>query len=154
MTKRTLLITAAAAAAIAGTTTAQGQDARTLEFVTPFEGGRTVQLDLGRKGFGVGDQFLTTGQPILDRPKGNRVGTLDGAEQIVGSAGDGTVAQQGTFRLRDGRIHWGGVARHSDKPYVFPVLGGTGAYAGARGTMTVTEDMKAEVARLRVDLLP
>jgi hypothetical protein len=152
MTKRTLLITAAAAAAIAGAGSASGQQARTLEFVTPFEGGKTVQLDLGKKGFGVGDQFLTTGQPVLDKPKGTRLGTLDGAEQIVGMAGDGTVSQQGTFRLSGGRIHWGGVARHADKPYVFPVVGGTGIYAGARGTITVSEDAKNEVAKLRIDL--
>lgn len=154
MTKRTILITAAAAAAFAGAGSANGQQARTLEFVTPFEGGKTVELDLGKKGIGPGDQFLTTGQPILDAPRGNRVGTLDGAETIVGRSGNGTVLQNGTFRLRGGRIHWGGVARHSDKPYVFPVVGGTGEYAGVRGTMTVSEDMKNEVARLRVDLLP
>ena len=154
MTKRTILITAAAAAAIAGAGSANGQQARTLELVTPFEGGKTVEIDLGKKGIGVGDQFHTTGQPVLDAPRGRRLGTMDGGETIIGRAGNGTVLMHGTFRLSGGRIHFGGVARHSDKPFTMPVTGGTGEYAGARGTLTLTEDMKNEVAKLRIDLLP
>ena len=67
-------------------------------------------------------------------------------------AGTGTVNMTGALRLEGGRLHYGGVIRHSDRPQALPVTGGTGVYEGARGTVTATEDGDAKVVRMRVDL--
>lgn len=151
----TTVAAAAFAAAAITVPTALGQSApgRSFEVVQPFTGGKTTTINAGRKSIGPGDQFLSTGLPLLDAPRGTRIGTADGMETIVGRAGGGTVNMTGVLRLKDGKLHFGGLLRRSDTPQALPVLGGTGAYAGARGTLTASEDGTAKVVRLRVELL-
>lgn len=153
-----IAITAAAASVLAAgaiLAPAEGQSgSRTIDVFQPFDGGRTAELDLGRKGFSAGDQFLTTGAPLLDGPKGARIGSADGMQTVIGRAGNGTVHTLGAIRLRGGHLQFAGVHRHADRPQSLPITGGTGEYAGARGVLTITEDTKAKAVRLRVTLLP
>jgi allene oxide cyclase-like protein len=153
---------AGAAAAAGGIAFASGHDARadaaagprTLTFSEPFVGGRTRYLDVGKKGISPGDMFLTTDAPVFDLQTGKRVGTSDGMETFVSLRHQGTVWLHGTTRLRAGRIEGGGLLRHSDRRQSLPVTGGTGAYAGARGEMTVTEDRQHKRNVITVTLLP
>lgn len=127
---------------------------RTLTFTEPFVGGKTRYLDLGKKGVSPGDMFLSTDVPVFDLQSGTRVGTSDGMETFVSIRHRGTVWLHGTTRLRDGRIEGGGLLRHSDRSQSLPITGGTGAYAGARGEVTVTEDRKHKRNVITVTLLP
>jgi hypothetical protein len=45
----------------------------------------------------------------------------------------------GAFQLRDGQIGGDGVFKAADTTKTVAVLGGTGAYEGARGSLTFTE---------------
>ena len=151
-----------AAAATGGIAFAGGHDMRadaaagprTLTFTEPFVGGKTRYLDVGKKGISPGDMFLTTDVPVFDLQTGKRVGTSDGMETFVSTRHQGTVWLHGTTRLRDGRIEGGGLLRHSDRKQSLPITGGTGAYAGARGEVTVTEDRKHKRNLITVTLLP
>ena len=152
-------LAAAGSAAIATTGSpsaagAQQSQARTLTFASPFDSGRTAQVDVGRRGFSPGDSFFTTGEKLLDPASGRRVGAADGMSVVVGRAGQGTVTVTATFRLRDGQIHAHGLVRHSDRPQSVPIVGGTGAYEGARGTLTVRENRKRKRNINEIRLLP
>lgn len=81
----------------------------------------------------IGDGSLITGS-VRD-PAGNRAGRLQ-AHFLVTSRDDAQAS--GTFILHDGRIVFGGATTEADMDD-FAVLGGTGRYAGARGTLRVTE---------------
>ncbi len=79
---------------------------RTLTLSTPFDGGKTHEVDLGRKGIGAGDMALSTDTPLRDEQTGRRVGTLERMETILSGAHNGTVALSGAIRLRDGGSRW------------------------------------------------
>ena len=98
--------------------------------------------------------FLSTDVPVFDLQTGKRVGTSDGMETFVSTRHQGTVWLHGTTRLRDGRIEGGGLLRHSDSKQTLPITGGTGAYAGARGEITITEDRQHKRNVITVTLLP
>jgi Dirigent-like protein len=164
MTRRlaaaTAVVAAAATAATLGTSGspstagAQQTSPRTFSLASPFGSGHSARLETGRRGFSPGDEFFTTGAKLVDPASGRRVGATDGMEVVVGRAGQGTVALTGTLRLADGRIHMQGLIRHSDRRQQLPVVGGTGAYEGASGTVTVREDVRAKRNIMEVRLLP
>ena len=81
----------------------------------------------------IGDGALITGS-VRD-PAGNRAGRLQ-AHFLVTTREDAQAS--GTFILHDGRIVFGGATTEADIDD-FAVLGGNGRYAGARGTLRVTE---------------
>jgi len=128
--------------AISGTTADAYRPARdatqTLTFSTPFNGGVTRHVDLGKQGISAGDVFLVTGVPM--NADGERIGTMDGLETIVSTAHDGTVSQQLTLRLARGMIMLEGVGRHTDTPFRLAVVGGTRDYAFARGQLTLLRE--------------
>ena len=84
--------------------------------------------------------YMTTDVPLYDARTRRRVGTTDGMETILSTRHNGTVLLHGTVRLPDGRIEIVGLLRHSDTTQTGVIIGGTGAYANARGQATVTED--------------
>ena len=45
------------------------------------------------------------------------------------------------------------IIRHTDALARLPVTGGTGAYAGARGQVTITEDDARKLTVMRLELL-
>ena len=144
-----------AALAINGASDGSALEApRTLTLSTPFVGGKTHEIDLGRKGIGAGDMFLSTDAPLRDEQTGRRAGTLDGMETILSAAHNGTVHIVGAIRLRDGRIEVAGTLRHTDREQALAIIGGTGAYANVRGEVTESEDERRKVAIMRITLVP
>jgi hypothetical protein len=81
----------------------------------------------------IGDGSLITG--AVRDTAGNRVGRVQ-AHFLVTTREDAQAS--GTFILHDGRIVISGATTEADVDD-FAVLGGTGRYAGARGTLRVTE---------------
>lgn len=89
-----------------------------------------------------GDMAVSRG--ALRDAAGRRIGTVHSVFTISGGASPRTSElSTAVFLLRDGQIATQGVVlnqpggRGPDRD-VLPVVGGSGAYAGARGTMTVT----------------
>jgi hypothetical protein len=157
LTRSVLVAVAAVSAGLAVTSASDGSplDApRTLTLSTPFDAGTTRMLDLGKKGIGPGDMALSTDVPLRDEQTGRKVGELDGMETILSGAHNGTVHSVAAIRLRDGRIELTGTLRHTDRGQAFAVVGGTGAYAKARGDVTVRENERRKVNIMRVALLP
>jgi hypothetical protein len=147
---------ASATVAIGGASEGSAVEApQTMTLSSPFNGGKTRHVDLGKKGIGAGDVFLSIDMPLRDESTGKRMGTLDGVETILSAAHDGTVAQALTMRLRDGTIVLQNVIRHTERHAALAVTGGTGAYANARGAMTeVEEDEQRKVTIFKLELLP
>jgi hypothetical protein len=145
-------------APVAVATAATGSDraqAQSITFTTPFNGGKTHQVDLGKKGLGPGDMFLSVGSPLHDNATGARLGSMDGIETIVARAHNGTVGELVTLRLNGGRVTLSGIIRHNDTPISLPVTGGTGSYSGVGGQLTeLREDNKRKVIVFRLDLQP
>ena len=151
------LATAAAAGgavALAHTPAGAADGPRTLKFTEPWVGGHTKFIDRGKKGIGPGDMFLTTDVPVSDFATGRRIGTSDGVETIVSGRHDGTVMAYGSGRLADGRIELAALLRHTDREQTGVVVGGTGAYAGARGYATIVEDPEQKRNITTLTLLP
>jgi hypothetical protein len=97
-----------------------------------------------------GDE-LVAGTPIFDRRGGKRVGTLYARAQVVsGRTFEKAVFQaDATLVLGSDSIAFTGLVSPDERP--FAVIGGTGAYEGARGSATETE--KAGGADLVIRLL-
>ena len=127
--------------------------ATVIDFTVPQNGGRSQQLDLGRHGLSVGDEFFTTDQPAYAAGTTQRIATLDGVETIISGAHQGTVLENGTIRLHGGLVMFGGVVRHTDRPFRMAVTGGTGRYANATGQLTVvSEDNHTMSTNLELEL--
>jgi hypothetical protein len=96
---------------------------------------------------------------LLERPDGTAVGELYGAGFTVHGPAAATAAgverlELHTFRLTDGTIVGSGML--GDEDGVFAVLGGTGRFAGARGSYTARPlDLPAAATtELRFTLTP
>ena len=145
ITRRTVAAVTCGLVASAGLVTVVGSQAQepgpptgTLELVQRERDTRSRLIDVpprqGERGRPtIGDGFLITGS-VRDAA-GNRAGRLQ-AHFLVTSREDAQAS--GTFILNDGRIVIGGATTEADIDD-FAVLGGTGRYAGARGTLRVTE---------------
>jgi allene oxide cyclase-like protein len=107
---------------------------------------KTVQfteLDLGKKGFSQGDQFVFTDQIFQD---GKRVGLLGGTCTLVYAVGSAPGPESRiqcvvTFDLANGQVTAQGLfAFVPPRNAPFAITGGTGAYrdAGGQGTVTFT----------------
>ena len=136
-----LVATAGLAMAVAGTDAQQpGPPTGTLELVQRDREARFRLIDVpprqGERGRPTtGDGFLITG-PVRDTA-GNRAGRLQ-AHFVITNLRREEAQGSATFMLPDGHIVIGGAetrARIDD----FAIVGGTGRYAGARGTLRVTE---------------
>jgi hypothetical protein len=145
ITRRTVAAATCGLVASAGLVTVGGSQAQeprpptgTLEFMQRERDTRSRLIDVpprqGERGRPtIGDGFLITGS-VRDLA-GNRAGRLQ-AHFLVTSREDAQAS--GTFILNDGRIVIGGATTEADIDD-FAVLGGTGRYAGARGTLRVIE---------------
>lgn len=102
------------------------------------EAPRSPTTNPGSKRFrlSVGDRLVRR-NPLLDRKGGTRIGTLyTDATVVKGNAFEtATYLGHAVANLRDGQIVLG-VAFTPAKTNTFPVIGGTGAYEGARGSAT------------------
>jgi allene oxide cyclase len=107
-------------------------------------------LDLGAKGDSVGD-LLTWGNPIFDAADKTQIGTDQGycVRVVVGKSWECTW----TTLFKDGQIMVEGPF-YDDKDSVFAIIGGTGRYAGARGSMKLhARDAKASSYQFIFELL-
>ena len=90
--------------------------------------------------------------PVLDHRGGRRIGTLYANVVVVAGSQFENATLQGQLILKLGHdnIVLAGLAGAANSP--FAVIGGTGAYEGARGSATETELNNG--ARLTLRLLP
>jgi hypothetical protein len=143
--KRLAVVIAAAcaaivsAAAVVGTSGAQqsGPPTGTLEFVAVDRESRFKFIDVPpRRQESAGDQFTLT-QRLRDNS--NRpVGRAHAA--FVSTPGKPSAAQgSGTFVFGNGQVVVTGVVDERGRTDTLAVVGGSGAYTGARGTLLITE---------------
>ena len=131
-------VATALAVAVPAATHAQAPGARTLNFVEQAKGTKVVFVDNGKHGPSAGDAIVLT-IPLVDAA-GAKLGTATAtctATSIPKSAEPPTLCQ-GVFALADGDIVVSG--RVGSGADYLAVVGGTGAYAGARGTMDSTDE--------------
>lgn len=96
-----------------------------------------------RQSVSAGDRLITR-QSLFDADK-RRIGTLYTDCTSVGPTATFprlTLLCTATYKLGDGQIVAVGTARFDDDAGELPVVGGTGAYAGAHGTIKTTKPMK------------
>jgi hypothetical protein len=88
----------------------------------------------------IGDELYTL-SPILDAKTSNRIGTSYSQFTVVSgnSFGNAWFKGHGVFQLYDGQIVVDGITKAATTTNTVAVVGGTGAYKGARGSMTFTE---------------
>lgn len=136
--------TGAAALLVAAPATAAAKKTTTLRFQTANIVVTTV--DLGPAGKSPGDMYVYDGDVVLN---GRTVGKVYGANTSIRIDGAAeTVSGQLTFELGGSdTLVVGGTSQYPaddnsgfirDKPFTRVVFGGTGRYAGARGTITTT----------------
>jgi hypothetical protein len=117
---------------------AQAPGARTLNFTEQAKGTKVVFVDNGKHGPSTGDAIVLT-IPLVDAA-GAKLGTATAtctATSVPKNAEPPTLCQ-GVLPLADGDIVVSGrVTPGADH---LAVVGGTGAYAGARGTMDSTDE--------------
>lgn len=95
-------------------------------------------------------------------PEGDKIGTLQGTctfirvEDKRPTSDDRTMACNVTLVLADGTLTYGGLLDVDDleaaRPATVPVIGGTGTYAGAHGTLAITQPSVQAFDRFRLDL--
>jgi hypothetical protein len=144
MNRRTLLLASALVATLPVATLA----AERIEVVERALTDAT--LDLGAKGDSVGD-LLTWGNPIFDAANKTQIGTDQGycVRVVVGKSWECTW----TTLLKDGQIMVEGPF-YDDRDSIFAIIGGTGKYAGARGSMKLhARDAKASSYQFIFELL-
>jgi hypothetical protein len=140
---------AVAGAGIVATTSAQGPGVRTL---TVFEDvahessslvdnaprSRASDPDNSRFRLSAGDEIVTR-TPLLSRAGGARLGTSHAHAVVVSGTRFERATLQGAvvLALRDGTIVLSGLVGATPRPLA--VVGGTGAYEGARGSATEKE---------------
>jgi Allene oxide cyclase barrel like domain len=146
----TLALLAAGAAALAASVSLAGTSgARTLVFTTHDEPGNFALEDLGAKsahGPGIGDllaftQTLTAG--------GKTVGAVRLAAVGVDRRRPLTQAE-GTVVLANGTIEVAGLVPQAPR-FTLAVVGGTGAYVGSHGTLTIATP--AHTSRMTINLV-
>jgi hypothetical protein len=132
-TVATVALILAAAVTLSATASGPAQEAKsqTLRLLA-VETGKEHYIDLGERGDSVGDIVMF--KEIL-RARGRVAGHT---EIHCTFAGPDSARCNGTIFLGNGKIEAGG-AIHFRKVTRLPILGGTGAYAGARGQLEFTE---------------
>jgi hypothetical protein len=118
------------------------------------------QHDTGKKGPSVGDYVvmtdrLTNAVRQFGKPRGAVVGTDRAVERLIAGGG---VRIEGTTKLPGGTVRVSGLLRTDAQGRAnAPVVGGTGRYDGATGTLTVVNLTSAGNVALNVyslNLLP
>jgi hypothetical protein len=158
MTARVLGLTGAVAAtasafALSGGWPASAQSgARTIALLAA-SGGHTKEIVVDRHGRAnaVGDYFISTNARLLDATDKRPRGRMDAMETILSRTADAVSL---TARLTDGTLQAYGERRHPGRTSELPVVGGTGAYAGVRGTVRLTEPAGGGPAVVTFELTP
>jgi hypothetical protein len=122
-----------------------GGDGETLSVVATAKGLHQTTVDLGRQGKSGGDVYVFDG-PLLDAEEKESIGSVYGTQTSIALDSDSeTVQAMITYDFRNGdRITVGGIGQYprgdtglvENQEFERPILGGTGRYAGASGTVT------------------
>jgi len=130
MKKAALIGLVAVLAAAVVAVAAQGRSTSTMTFITKQQS--FAQIDVGKKGFSIGDSFVFAEQLVAN-------GKTAGHDRIVCTHVANTRKDAesciGTVVLAGGTIQLAGLA--SEGPFTVAVLGGTGKYAGASGSARI-----------------
>jgi hypothetical protein len=120
-----------------------GGGGTTLEVVS--ESAPVETVDLGPNGKSSGDTYVFDGR-LLDADEGHRIGHVYGMQTSIAVEPDREVVQATITYAFDegGSITIGGIAEYPlgdtglirNNAYERPIIGGTGKYAGASGTVT------------------
>ena len=138
------LLAGAAGAAISSSGSAQAPTLRTLTFTE--QNAKEYATRYNDKYFSPDDSYVFTAK--LKDAAGNGAGRASGACSAIGR---NSTECQGTLFLKAGKIFVSGGATAGAKT-VIGVVGGTGAYIGARGTLTTVDRKSGDL--LTVTLLP
>lgn len=122
-----------------------GDGGETLSVVAPAQGLHQSTVDLGPEGKSGGDVYVFDG-PLLDEDEKESIGNVYGTQTSIALDSDAeTVQAMITYDFGGGdRITIGGVGQYprgdaglvEGQEFERPILGGTGRYAGADGTVT------------------
>ena len=153
MPRLRLVAPAAVAAAVlvivlASSGSAQQPGERTLTFTERDTAGTFKLIDIrpkNRRGtrnprLSIGDSFAFRG-PLFDAANQSRVGEIGGTCTFLKSGTFETATSHciASMRLADGSIAFQGFVRFGSRTTTIAVVGGTGAYEGARGSLRSTE---------------
>lgn len=137
---------AVAATAIWSAAPATSQTTPTTLTVFDVAGPFSKEVDvIGRKGLSAGDYIVETHR-VIDPDTGERPGrSVTHVQVIRATRRDGNVVDllgiiNCTIDLGDDELHFTGAVKLSEvfgEGAVVPVVGGTGAYAGTGGTVTI-----------------
>jgi hypothetical protein len=118
---------------------------KSLSIVAPAKGVTLKRIDLGTPGTGPGDQIVFDG-PLVSADGKKPVGHVYGTQTAISESKGSEVVQAFiTYDLGGGNsITVGGVGQYpaggkglvANKTFVRPILGGTGTYEAADGTLT------------------
>jgi hypothetical protein len=160
-----LLAAIVGATALASSGSAQTPGARTLRIFEDAAHGFEPLIDNAPKSpsanpgsrrfrLSAGDELVVR-TPILDRRGGMRLGTAYAHATIVAGHRfqDAVFLVHGVFKLADGQIAFTGVIR-DQRLNTEAVIGGTGAYEGARGSVRSTDVDGGTGAQDEIHLLP
>lgn len=143
------LLAPAAVALGGGSTKARSASARTMTFAAHDEPGNFALEDLGAKSSGgpdIGDVLALT-QTLTSH--GRRAGLLH--LTAIGVDHRRHLTQgTGTVTLARGTISIAGIVPQSPE-FSIAVVGGTGAYTGAKGTLTVTTPRRASEITIKLE---
>lgn len=136
-----LVLAAAAASTAIAVTAASGQSApapapvpRTFSVPAAPIPGTAAYVDTGKHGDSPGD-VLATSQRLLEAGKPAGTATLTA---ISAGPGGRLLEFTATITLKDGTVTLAGL-NGPGHHIALPIVGGTGAYAGARGVATITD---------------
>jgi len=160
-----LLAAIVGATALASSGSAQQPGGRTLAFFGDAAHGSERLIDNAPKSpspnpgsrrfrLSAGDELLVR-TPILDRKGGKRLGTLYAQASVVAGSRfqDAVFLVHGVIKLADGQIAFTGVIK-DQRLNNEAVIGGTGAYTGARGSIISTDVDGGAGEQDEVRLLP
>jgi allene oxide cyclase-like protein len=151
-----LLLTTLGVVAVAGQTSADDNSrGRTQTFTLTSKTGPEADLDLGEKGFGLGDQFVFSDTLFRGDKQVGRDGGSCTIVQFTTETEPVTVNCVVTLELRRGQLTAQGLitfAEANDAPFFVAITGGTHAYKTAHGQIRVTSVDDA-TDLLRVELI-
>jgi hypothetical protein len=107
---------------------------------------RSAYVDAGARGRGVGDLEISTSLLYNRRITRKSIGR---AELMCTTTFSGVRNCRGTYLLPRGSIVVGGTLRYREL-YQLAILGGTGLYDNARGTLTVTRTNRSPLREVVV----
>jgi hypothetical protein len=123
-------------AVIALATTGEDQKSRTIELVSISDPRAEASADLGEKGDSAADLATFSEEARQD---GKPVGRTFGSCIVSGTAQEARGMCSLTTELEEGKVTAAGTIdfRREDQPQDLPIVGGTGEFENASGTVTI-----------------